>query len=119
MPKYRFQEETVSKTLRKYVRASAIAFYNPLNANPYVGISEEFVEVDSDGNNMRSLDESVRDAGIAPINFEFTPEKISDTMDIIDPTNGNVLSSMSYGEVYSIIYSLYWHLAQLRDSDQG
>lgn len=95
------------------MRASNISFYNPLNGAPYIGITEEYASVDSDGNNLAVLDERVE---LDPPNLTFTPDLINNAVNILNPADGTTITTMTYGEIYNVIYSLYWHLAALRDS---
>jgi len=117
MPQYRASQEVINKTVSKYVRASAIAFYNPLTGRPYVGVSEDIVQVNEDGS-LSQTDENLQDQGVKGISFSFDPESDNETMNILDPSDGAVTGTMTYAEVYNAVYSLYFHLAAIRDAEQ-
>ena len=117
MPLYRSDQEVINKTVQKHVRASNISFYNPLGGTPYVGISEEMVNiVDSDASVVND-DPFMRT--LPGISMAMTPENATTPFNLLDPTTGNVIGSATYEQVFGTIYSLYFHLAGLRDSDMA
>lgn len=101
MPNY--NESNVSGT--KYTRSPQVRISNPLGGVPSIQFKEEDVVVTDDGNVVQpkgALHESLTDPSV--------------TFDVLNPLDDSVLTTATYQDVYNMIYSLYRHLAGLRDA---
>lgn len=66
--------------------------------------------------NMDDGEKIIKGAG--QISKAFTPENASTSFDLLDPTtNTRSGASMTFGETYAVLYSLYLHLASERDAE--
>jgi hypothetical protein len=100
-----YQESTVAGT--KWKRANTIAISNPLNQLPNASISfseEEVIQLGTD-------DYIKKETGVLSEQFSNIV-----SFDILNPTTGAVVGSMTPLELYVALYSLYMYLAQERDS---
>jgi hypothetical protein len=85
-------------------RAKIVTIENQLGSNPKCIFDEEIV-VDIDGSIIQ------RDVGILIVNFA-----ADKPFDLISPSDGSVIGSMTHGELYAVLYSLYINAAAERDA---
>jgi hypothetical protein len=105
MPNY--NESNVNST--SYQRAKSATISNVYGQNPEIMFNEELVVVLPDGAAHRDL---------GNVFGTFTPENKDTVVTLIDPDTGdNTANTMTYGEIYTAIRSLYLHLAIKRDTD--
>lgn len=104
MPTYR--EEAVTGT--KYRRCNAAYISNELDQMPSIRFVEEDVVV---VNTNEVVKTPAQDGGI--VNYLTDP---SETFDLISPVDGSILGTMTYGEAFTAMYSLYFHAATERDA---
>ena len=98
------------------VRARVLHFVNPLVGLPSVWIEEErvlavgdqLVTIDCAGP-MNSGELPVINQPVADMTLEFP---------LRDVASGDLLEGQTatYGQVYALLFSLYWHLAEARDA---
>jgi hypothetical protein len=102
-----YNESNVNST--SYQRAKSATITNTYGKNPEIMFSEELVVVLPDGAAHRDL---------GNVFGTFTPENKDTTFTLIDQATGNASSNtMTFGELYNAIRSLYLHLATKRDAD--
>lgn len=110
-----YREAAVEGTSR--VRARAMHFTNPLEGLPSVYIEEERVTT-LGGQNIITDCAGVMGSGELPV----ISEPMMDTTTAFpmrDPVTGALDTSgatATYGQLYVLLYSLYWHLAEARDA---
>lgn len=106
MPNY--NESNVNST--SYQRAKSATISNVYGQNPEIMFNEELVVVLPEGQAAH------RDLG--NVFGTFTPENKDTTFTLIDQATGNASSNtMTFGELYNAIRSLYLYLATKRDAD--
>jgi hypothetical protein len=92
-----------------YRRGYKMTFFNNFNAAPRVLIDEEDVFVLDANNEAQVIRQPA--GNISRIVDDFTK-----TLYLRNPVDGSKLeATISYGELYQSLYSLYWHLAEERD----
>ena len=102
-----YKETSVSGS--SYQRCSSIEISNGFDRK-HIGFYEQKVF------NMDDGEKIVKGAG--SIMKEFTPENAATSFDVLDPTtNARSGVSMTFGETYAVLYSLYLHLASERDAE--
>jgi hypothetical protein len=93
-----FNEQNVEGTT--YLRCKQIVIGNNLNSKPWVSFAEEKVITLSP---TEQIVQPHRDFGVS-----FSPEMIGTTFNVIDPYTGlDTGATMTYGELFAILYSLY------------
>lgn len=103
MPNY--QERAITGT--EYRRASGIEFDNPIVGDRILRVREEIVRT-IDGEDARTFSEYLS------MNLSVLPG--STTFDVLNPSDNSVVGTVTLTQLYRILYSLYWHLAQERDN---
>lgn len=104
MPNYK--ETSIEATLTKYQRCSHIMIDNPYQQQPTIHMSEQ--EVSLLGTDVLKIE------GVGGLNFPFDPAVV---VTLIDPTtNLPTGTTVTMGEVYAILYSLYIQKAAERDA---
>lgn len=101
------------RTAQVYTRAGSIVINNPLpelGLPPDIIFYEQEVLLNPDGTKT-ILGQNERGAGIT-----LDPSLISESFDLINPETGDVVGSMTYGEVQAVLFSLYFHATGLRDT---
>ena len=111
----KYREAAVKGT--SSVRARVLHFHNPLEGYPSVSFEEERV-TDLGGQNIITDCAGATGSGELPVISEpmRDPEEV---FALRDPVTGDLDPSgatASYGQVYVLLYSLYWHLAEARDA---
>jgi hypothetical protein len=102
-----YQEKSIPGTLTQYKRANSIIILNPLTGVPEVSFIEEIVQNLPDGTQL-----------ISPSgNLSAQMHDPSIVFNLISPTDGAIVGSMSYEQLYVAMYSLYFKLAQERDGN--
>lgn len=95
----------------KYRRAYQVTMQNGLNKEKYVRFAEEDVIL-VEGDTIH------QQAG--GISEPFTEENSATSVPLLNPEDGSPLGgSITYQEIYVAIYSLYLHLASIRDAEQA
>jgi len=110
-----YREAAVEGTSR--VRARAMHFNNPLDGLPSVYVEEERVTL-LNGHNIITDCAGVMGSGELPVISEPLTDMAA-TFALRDPVTGALDTSgatATYGQVYVLLYSLYWHLAEARDA---
>lgn len=89
-----------------YKRGKKLIFFNTLNANPALHIEEELVY---------NLNDEMLNVPAGLIIKEI--HDLSTEFEIRDPMTGEPMGeTRTYLDIYSLLYSLYWHLATERDN---
>ena len=103
-----YKEEPIT-TAKKRQRARQIVIRNEHDETPKVIFMEEEVF---------ELDGAIITRGISEVlEKEFTIANSGTSFDLMNPTDNTVIkdATMTYGELYAALYSLYFHLAGDRD----
>lgn len=98
------------------VRARALHFLNPLEGAPSLWIEEERVMA-IDGQAVTVDCAAPMNTGALPtINQPVTDMAVA--FPLRDVATGGLLEGQTatYGQVYALLYALYWHLAEARDA---
>lgn len=104
-----YKETNITGT--KYRRAYQVTMHNGLNKPKYIRFSEEDVLL-MDG-------ETVHQQG-PNISEPFTEENGGTSIPLLNPEDGVPTGeTMTYQEIYGAIYSLYLHLASIRDAEES
>jgi len=99
-----YKESTVSGT--SYQRGRSIYFENPRNKTPSILVREETVNILQDkiitepaGEILKSVDD------------------LSEVFNLRNPLTNEIIEGQTatYQDIYVMLYSLYWHLAEERD----
>lgn len=103
MPEY--LESSVSGL--SWRRASQLSFFNPSDKPPYVEIAEEDVVRVGDKITAKPA------AGITKVVTDLTP-----VFQLRNPQTNEVIPDAyaNYEQLYVLLFSLYWHLAEERDN---
>jgi len=110
-----YREAAVEGTSR--VRARAMHFNNPLDGLPSVYVEEERVTL-LNSHNIITDCAGVMGSGELPVISEPMTDMAA-TFALRDPVTGEPDpggTTATYGQVYVMLYSLYWHLAEARDA---
>lgn len=91
-----------SRQATVYTRAESIAIGNPLNGTPKIVFFLQEVEVDAEGN------ESV--LGTQGTRLQKTMEDAAVSFDVLNPADNSVVSTATFAELQTMLYSLYFHL---------
>ena len=101
-----YQQTDVQGTTHK--RGRSITFENPYNAIPSVYVAEERV--------IDLGDKKITESSGAIIKNIY-PELLNTEFPLLNPLNNEPLGpNASYQQLYVMLFSLYWHLAQERDN---
>lgn len=108
-----------TSTNNQWQRASRIVIENPLpnDGLPGIAFMEEIVVQLEDGSFAKR---PVGVVGEALINAgEFS--NISEVVQLLDPVTGEPIegATITYGQIQSVIYSIYLHVARKRDAQQA
>jgi hypothetical protein len=102
-----YMPNTTTGTISTWKRACKIEITNPITGSPSAIFSEEIATALPDGTfiskHSTSLSENATDMTL--------------TFPLLDPATGNVVGSMTYGQLYAAMYSLYLNLAAERDAE--
>lgn len=102
-----YKETSITGT--KWVRCGTIQIVNPYQRTPAVQFIEEQVTSLGEG-------EEPLFAAAGSICVQFDPAKV---IQLRDPITGNLLDqTITYGEVYAMLYSAYMDAAEKRDAVQ-
>lgn len=98
-----YKETAISGS--KYKRCNNINIANPKGKPPFIYFTEEDI--------INIGDEIItKSSG----NFGFEANDPTKTIDLMNPmTYEKTGSTITIGEIYAIIFSVYWHLARERD----
>jgi hypothetical protein len=99
-----YKEASVTGT--KWTRAPRIVFLNPHNGVPSVQIEEEEITELADGRVVNTPLGSLTAALDNP----------AATFPLLNPADGSVVGSMTHGELYAAIFSMYMALGAIRDA---
>jgi hypothetical protein len=101
-----YQQNSVSGEITTWKRTNQIVISNPANGIPAAIFVEEIATQLPDGSVMvnpsTQIQESITD--------------MTTSFNLIDPTTGNAVGTMTYGQLYAAMYSLYLSLAAVRDA---
>ena len=99
------------KQTETYTRAYNISIENPLEDTPLIRFNEELVEVKPDGTT------EVVGRAVSRHVSQWLPEELLVTeFNVLNPMTGDVMTTATYGDVQVMMYSLYIHLANIRDN---
>ena len=101
-----YQPSSVTGTVSTWKRAVRIEISNPQNGVPGVVFSEEIA--------TRLPDGTVVTVPSTTISSNATD--MTTTFNLIDTETGSVAGTMTYGQLYDAMYSLYLNLAAQRDA---
>lgn len=104
-----YAEENVSGT--SFIRCKRVEVHNPYVGTKSITFTEEKV-IDLNGKKIRQPFGNANNEVFEAL----TIENASSEFNILNPADNSVISTMSYQEVYNILYSLYLHLANERDA---
>lgn len=91
----------------EYQRCAAITIINPVGKNPSISFEEQKITI---------IGETLIETPIGSIVLSFDPAKV---IELRNPQTGELLnSSVTFEEVYTILYSAYIQEAIARDSSQ-
>ena len=101
-----YKETAVSGT--SYVRAREVTVTNTLGGYKGIMYCEEQVSV---------FGEKIMREGSGAIHQELTPENATTEFQLLNPeTNEQIGSTATFQDVYVLLFSLYYHMAALRDA---
>lgn len=104
MPNYK--ETNVTGT--SYVRANEVTVRNVLDGYKGIMYVEEEVSI---------LGEKIMRENVGALHQEFTAENASTEFPLLNPvTNEPIGATATFQEVYVLLFSLYYHMAALRDA---
>ena len=87
-----------------YNRCNNVNIGNPIVGSKMVSLSEEQVSI---------VDGVITTRPIRTLQVEFKPETVETEIQLRNPETGELLgSSVNYGELYGILFSLYIQLAE-------
>lgn len=97
-------EDTVSVT--RFERAHRIEMSNPLGGVPQLMFVTSWVELDNETGveTQKEMSRSISDAVVDP----------SESFNVYD-TEGNLVTTATYGEVAGLLYNLFFHVAEKVD----
>lgn len=101
-----YRETTIAGT--EYVRCRGIHIINHHSKTPRIEFAEERITVLGD----RTLSESA-----GALSLAFDPAKVINVINPLD--NSPTGQTVTYGEVYAILYSAWMQEAQARDDAEG
>lgn len=105
---YDEEDETITRTLKRYTRAKQVVIDNTLNQPPRLQFIEERVQREN------GLDVSL--GNVSNLHEKLTPENAATQFNLINPTTGDVIGTAQYQDLQVMLYSLYFHLATERDN---
>lgn len=101
-----YKETSVSGT--SHIRAREVMVTNTLGGYKGIMYAEEQVSV---------LGSKIMRENIGAIHQEFTAENAATEFPLLDPiTNEPIGSTATFQDVYVLLFSLYYHMAALRDA---
>jgi hypothetical protein len=94
-----------------YTRAVQVLINNPLQADtdPSIKFFEEKVKVEGDSTVSLGMDSSV-------LHTHYTEMNKGTEFNLLNPDDNSVVGTQTYEQFFMSLYSLYWHMAQDRDS---
>ena len=93
---------------KSYRRCRSIEISNPLDKAKGVAFQEE---------QITTLGEDVLRKPSRLLTEEFNIGNATTPFDLLNPEDNSVLGTMTYQEVYGVLYSLYLHVAKKADAD--
>ena len=101
-----YKETTVAGT--SYVRSNEVTIRNVLNGYKGIMYCEEEVSI---------LGEKIMRENVGALHQELTLDNASTEFPLLNPvTNEPIGSTATFQDVYVLLFSLYYHLAELRDA---
>lgn len=91
-----------SRQATVYTRAESISIGNPLNGTPKIMFFLQEVEIDAEGNESALGTQGTR--------LQKTMEDASVSFDVLNPADNSVIGAATFGELQTMLYSLYFHL---------
>jgi len=94
-----------------YTRAVQVLINNPVQADidPSIKFFEEKVKVEGDNTVSLGMDGSV-------LHTHYTDLNKDTEFNLLNPEDNSVMGTQTYEQFFMSLYSLYWHMAQDRDS---
>lgn len=103
-----YKEQVNSGSMITWRRCDEININNPLNGMPQIAFHEEDVKSLPNGEIIKQ--------SVGNLYEHFTMDNSNTIFNVLNPADDSVLRQSTYGEVYAVMYSLYLHLAGLRDN---
>jgi hypothetical protein len=103
MADYKEQNVTGSSWLRAY----SISIANPYRGQPSITFFEEKI-IDT-GDDFASKD-------VGSLSENFTAEDAQTVFNLVNPADGSAIGTATYQQVQLLLYGLYLHLANIRDT---
>lgn len=101
-----------TSTGETWIRSNKLFFVNEFNSNPMIVYEEEEIVDFGNGKVIKNPIYPFKSA-----KEEFTSENLETKFKIYDAMSGeDTGKSMKYEDVYNMLYSLYMHIAEERDS---
>jgi hypothetical protein len=96
-----------------WIRAYRVTAENPLQGQPYVRYDEEWAINPPEGAPITRR--------LGALDTEFTVENAGTSFQLINPVTMEVIpgATATYQDLYVLLYSLYWALAEARDNAGG
>lgn len=94
-----------------YTRAYNVTIENPLDGVPFVRFNEELIELTEFG--TRGVGRAGHHVAVS-----FHPELAETEFTVYHPVTGEEVATSTYGNLQAMVYSLYLHLAAIRDADE-
>lgn len=103
-----YRESTVAGT--SYQRGRSMYFENPRNGIPSILVREEKVTILSPDRTITEPDGEILKT--------IPPDQFSTTFQIRNPINNDIIEgeTATYQDIFVLLFSLYWHLAEERDA---
>ena len=106
-----YKERAIAGT--SYLRAKSVYISNPLDDEKQITFSEEeVVTVDGGDRIFKPV------GGMVPLRESFNSDNMLTEFPMMDQNSEPTGATARYVDVYLILHSLYYHLAQARDSEE-
>ena len=103
-----YKQQINSGDMVSWRRCDEININNPLNGIPQIAFHEEDIKSLPNGEIIKQP--------VGNLYEHFTSENFNKTFNVLNPADDSVIRQLTYAEVYAVMYSLYLHLADLRDN---
>lgn len=101
-----YQPSSVTGTVSTWKRAARIEIQNPAVGTPSAVFSEELATSLPNGTIVTQPSTTISSSAT----------DMTTSFPLLDPTSGAVVGTMTYGQLYASMYSLYLSLAAARDA---
>lgn len=104
-----YKAETTTGEISSYLRAVGMSIENPLNGVPTFQIQESKVTQYPDGTTKEDI--------LGKLSADMSDP--TQEIDLVNPETGETVKTMTYAEVYAVLFSVYLSLAKKRDAAQS